>query len=90
MTDLTTNKGKVAESNINWKLLNTDRSALFTSVVSASKRHAHYNGRGSIPNMSCYYVIMHFRARYVNVFTFLADKSHIGYNSVSLQFSYVP
>ena len=28
---------------------------MFTSVVSASKRNAHYNGRGSIPNMSCYY-----------------------------------
>ena len=55
LTDLTTNKGRVAESNINWEHQNTDRSAMFTSVVSASKRHAHYNGRGSIPNMSCYY-----------------------------------
>ena len=54
LTDLTTNKGKVAESNISRELLNTDRSAMFTSVVSASKRHANM-GEGSIQNMSCYY-----------------------------------
>ena len=41
LTDLTTNKGKVAESYINWELLHTDWSAMFTSVVAASKRHAH-------------------------------------------------
>ena len=47
LTDLTTNKGKVAESNINWELLNTDRSAMFTSVVSASKRHTNIWARGA-------------------------------------------
>ena len=41
LTDLTTNKGKVAESYINWELLNADWSTMFTSVVAASKRHTH-------------------------------------------------
>ena len=65
---------------------------MFTSVVAASKRHAHNMGEGAY---RIWAVIIsanqvNFRSSYVTDFTFLAEKGHIGYNSVPLQFSYVP